>query len=239
MLFCGKRFLLFLLCLTIAEPLTGSAQNTVGVTLNSSDAFAGYTLFTPSSDVRAYLVDNAGELVNRWSSAYLPGFTAYLLADGRLLRAAQFGAAFVTGGAGGRVELLDWDSTLLWSYNYSTTLHRQHHDAIMLTNGNVLLIAWELKSKAEATAAGRNPALITQNALWPDSLIEVQPVGATNGNIVWSWHVWDHLIQDFDSSKTNFGSVGDHPELIDVNFALDGSADWLHANALDYNAELD
>ena len=218
---------------------TGSAQNTVGVTLDTGDAFPGYTLFTPSSDTHAYLVDNAGGLVNRWSSAYLPGFTAYLLPDGQLLRAAQFGSSFNAGGARGRVELFDWDGTLVWSYNYSTTQHRQDHDAIMLPNGNVLMIAWELKSKADAVAAGRNPALITQNALWPDTLVEVQPVGQTNGNIVWSWHVWDHLIQDFDASKANYDVVSNHPELMDVNFALDGSADWLHVNGLDYNAELD
>ena len=234
------RKLSLLICyLAIAGVFTSSAQNTVGVTLDTGGAFPGYTLFTPSSDTHAYLVDNAGELVNRWTSAYLPGFTAYLLPDGRLLRAAQFGTAFPAGGAGGRVELLDWDSTLVWGYNYSTTQHRQHHDTIMLPNGNALMIAWELKTKADAVAAGRKPALISQNALWPDTLIEMQPVGQTNGIIVWSWHVWDHLIQDFDATKTNYGVVGNHPELIDVNFALDGSADWLHVNALDYNAELD
>jgi len=225
--------------LAIAGDLTGLAQNTVGVILSTGNAFPGYTLFTPSSDTHAYLVDNAGGLVNRWTSAYLPGFTAYLLTDGRLLRAAQFGSSFNAGGAGGRVELLDWDSTLLWSYNYSTAQHRQHHDAIMLPGGNVLMIAWELKTKADATAAGRNPALTPQTGLWPDSLIEVQPVGQTNGNVVWSWHVWDHLIQDFDASKANYGTVTNHPELVDANFTLDSSADWLHVNGLDYNAELD
>ena len=236
--FLTKLFLL-ICCLAIAGVFTGFAQNTVGVTLDTGGAFPGYTLFTPTSDTRAYLVNNAGELINRWTSAYPPGFTAYLLPDGRLFRAAQFGTAFPGGGAGGRVELLDWDSTLVWSYNYSTTQHRQHHDAIMLPNGNVLMIAWELKTKAEAVAAGRKSALITQNALWPDTLVEVQPVGATGGNIVWSWHAWDHLIQDFDVSKANYGVVGDHPELIDLNFAPNGFADWLHVNGLDYNAELD
>jgi hypothetical protein len=36
---------------------------------------------------------------------------------------------------------------------------------------------------------------------------------------VWEWHAWDHLIQDADPLKANFGNVGNHPELIDVNFA--------------------
>jgi len=233
------KLLLLIFCLATAGGITGSAQNTVGVTLNTGGAYPGYTLFTPSTDTHAYLVDNAGQLVNRWASAYLPGFTAYLLSDGHLLRAAQFGTSFPAGGAGGRVELLDWDSTLLWGYNYSTTQYRQNHDAIMLPNGNVLMIAWELKSNAEAVAAGRNPALLTQGVLWPSILVEVQPSGTTNGTIVWSWNVWDHLIQDFNSTKANYGNVTNHPELVDLNFALDGNEDWLHVNGLDYNADLD
>jgi len=56
---------------------------------------------------------------------------------------------------------------------------------------------------------------------------------------VWEWHVWDHLVQDFDSTKDNYGVVADHPELMNVNWARDAGPDWLHANAVAYNAELD
>jgi hypothetical protein len=105
------------------------------------------------------------------------------------------------------------------------------------------MIAWELKNEAEALQAGRDPALLTDAELWPDHIIEVEPVGATGGTIVWEWHVWDHVIQDFDVTKDNFGVVADHPELLDINHvrtgALPGRADWMHANAMDYNAELD
>ena len=54
--------------------------------------------------------------------------------------------------------------------------------------------------------------------LLPDHVIEVQPTGAGTGTIVWEWHIWDHLIQDFDTTKANFGVVGDNPELIDINY---------------------
>ncbi len=59
------------------------------------------------------------------------------------------------------------------------------------------------------------------------------------GEIVWQWNAWDHLIQDFDNTKDNFGVVADHPELIDINFARDGGADWLHTNSVAYNEEFD
>jgi hypothetical protein len=51
-----------------------------------------------------------------------------------------------------------------------------------------------------------------------DAILEVKPTGKTTGEIVWEWHVWDHLIQDQDKAKPNYGNVSAHPELIDVNF---------------------
>ncbi len=50
-------------------------------------------------------------------------------------------------------------------------------------------------------------------------------------------------MQEYDSSKANYGVVADHPELIDLNYsgtgARPGVADWNHINAIDYNAEFD
>ena len=74
---------------------------------------------------------------------------------------------------------------------------------------------------------------------WPDHIIEVDP---DSNSVVWEWHVWDHIIQDDDSSKANYGVVSNHPELVNINYPIgpntDGG-DWLHINAVDYNAELD
>ena len=112
-----------------------------------------------------------------------------------------------------------------------------------LPNGNVLMIAFEVKSEAEALAAGRNYNLLSDGELWPDHIIEVRPNGTEGGDIVWEWHAWDHLIQDFDETKENYGVVADHPGRLDVNFVGNGrgagGADWLHINSIDYNAELD
>ena len=95
------------------------------------------------------------------------------------------------------------------------------------------MIVWETRTRNEAIAEGRDPATIPGNTFTPDKIIEVKPTGPTSGNIVWEWYVWDHLIQDFDSSKANYGVVGDHPELIDINFGDSFLFDWLHTNSLD------
>ncbi|NNE44241.1 MAG: T9SS type A sorting domain-containing protein, partial [Gemmatimonadetes bacterium] len=139
------------------------------------------------------------------------------------------------------VQRLDWDGNLLWEYVYSDSTKRHHHDIAALPNGNVLVLAWELKSTTEAIAQGRDPLLLFQQELWPEHIVEVQPVLPDSGVIVWEWHVWDHLVQDYDSTRANFGVVADHPELIDINFLNGGLsvADWLHANAIAYNEELD
>jgi hypothetical protein len=224
------------------------AQQTVGLFINGESSYDGYTLFTPISSTNTYLIDNEGKQVQSWVSDFRPGQSVYLLETGNLLRTAQYApggvSRFIAGGNGGRVEEYTWDGTLVWDYIYSDDQHRQHHDIERLPNGNVLLVAWEYKSYAEAIAAGRSPSLLTDGELWPDHIVEIEPVGPTGGNIVWEWHVWDHLVQEHDPTKDNYGIVGAHPELIDINYTVAagpnaGRADWNHTNAIDYNETFD
>src|SRR5262249_9436725 len=70
----------------------------------------------------------------------------------------------------------------------------------------------------EATAAGRRPDTLRDGHLMVDAIIEVKPTGKTTGEVVWEWHVWDHLVQDHDKAKANYGKVAAHPELVDLNF---------------------
>jgi len=216
-------------------------EQTVGLFVDESGASGGYTLFTPLTHPTTYLIDRRGRLVNSWTSQYSPGNTHFFRPNGNLVRSGDPGNndVIAAGGDAGIVEEYDWDGNLLWSYLYSDDTVRAHHDIALLPNGNVLILAWELKTTAESIQAGRDPALISQDAIWPEHVIEVEPDGPTGGTIVWEWHFWDHLVQDLDAGKDNFGVVADHPELLDVNYANNGNADWLHANRLEYNAELD
>ncbi len=213
----------------------------------SSDerAFPGYTLLAPISTTAAYLIDVDGEVIHTWESDATAGNAVYLLESGHLLRteavAPRGERKFERGGAGGRVREIAWDGTVVWEFCYSSSEHRSHHDVTVLPNGNVLMIAWEVKSFEEAVAAGRDPSLLQDGELWPDHVIEVDK---DTNDIVWEWHVWGHLIQDFDPTKANYGVVADHPELIDVNFIptrgpAGGAADWNHTNGIAYNEALD
>lgn len=233
--------LLFFICLNI---WCLSAQNTVGlIRLDETASYNGFNLIYPHNQSTVYLLNNCGQIVHQWEGNpdEFPGNATYLLEDGNLLRTKRsgetIGAPIWAGGAGEAVECKSWDNQELWSFELNDSTARLHHDIAPLPNGNVLMIAWEVKTEAEALAAGRNPALMSQDKLWPDFIIEYDP---DTDAIVWEWHAWDHLIQDFDDSKDNFGVVEDHPELIDINWDThDGHPDWMHVNAIDYNPVLD
>ncbi len=236
------RFFVYtvVVCLFFSGIISATPYRTLGLIFRDSSATApGYTLFAPMQYNVAYLIDNDGMMVHYWEGVYRLGLGVSLCENGLLLRTCYMGNPVFAagGGSGGRVQLVDWDGNVVWSYDYSSTTVCQHHDAIMLPNGNVLMIAWEYKSRAEAVAAGRNPNLLIYNALWPDHLIEVN---LANNEIVWEWHVWDHIIQDYDSTKPNYGDPREHPELIDLNFVAGMAvADWNHCNSIAYNPELD
>ena len=222
-----------ILCITIVFINFILGQNTVGLILNEPDSFEGYTLFAPNNSTTTYLIDNNGLLVNQWESAFSPGLTVYLLEDGHLLRAAKVESDNSTDIGG--FQKFSWDNNLVWEFYYGF----QHHDIEPMPNGNVLMIANDIQSTENAISAGRDPELISSTNIRSLSIIEIMQVGIDSGSIVWEWHAWDHLIQDFDETKLNYGNVSLHPELIDINFARNGHSDWLHTNSIDYSADYD
>ena len=222
--------------------ILGPFVKIIGEYWNVGDSFNGYTIFSPMMSTSTFLINNSGEVVHTWESHYRPRISVYLLENGNILRTGDLipNPVFaMAGGNGGNVEIIDWNGTVLWDFEYSTDLYCLHHDVEMLPNGNILMIAWEYKTASEAIDAGRNPNSVPMGQLWPDHIIEVRPTGQTSGDIVWEWHIWDHLIQDYDPGKNNYGVVEDHPELMDINYYVSGFADWTHTNAVDYNEEFD
>jgi Arylsulfotransferase (ASST). len=186
-----------------------------------------------------------GRVVKTWDAGSTPSSIAYLLENGNLIRAGlatnpPFGT---TAGGGGKMQEFNWNGDLVWDFTFGTATATQHHDFTRLPNGNVLMVVKEKKTSAEAIAAGRIPSTVQGTEVQPDSVIEIKPMGKTGGEVVWEWHLWDHLIQDADKDKANFGDVGAHPERVDINYNVvagqRANADWTHFNAVSYNAELD
>jgi len=236
---CALPFFLWILFF----PLLG--QNTVGLISAEQDKVApGYNLFFPHNQSTVFLVDNCGRLVHQWpdEEQYRPGNMVYLQENGNLVKCKRHNSSPINdpiwaGGGGATVEILSWDNQLLHSYTLNDSLFRLHHDVAPMHNGNILMITWAKKTYEEAIQAGRNPELLAQDELWSEAVLEWDPVA---DSIVWEWHLWDHLVQDYDPVRDNYGVVGDHPELVDINYdEHDGHPDWLHINAVDYNPVLD
>ena len=186
-----------------------------------ASASPGYTLVQTLTSMDTDLIDLEGRVVHRWSSSYKLGGGAYIQPNGNLLRTCilprnPFNSACP--GLSGAAEILDWDGNQLWSYEFATPDQTLHHDITLLPNGNILMIGVEQKSREDQIAIGRDPARMRNDVMWFDYIIELKPTGRSGGEIVWEWHMWDHLIQDFDKTKKNFGVVADHPEKIDINF---------------------
>ena len=241
-----KQKLKLCLLLVISFAFTALKAQTVGLIthLPGSDD-DGYVLFAPDQSDSTFLIDKCGKLVHSWGTTCIPGMSVYLLPDGTLLRTGNV-ANFLfnhlgtgAGSFGGLVQRFDWDGNLLWQYTLSDGVETQNHDICYLPNGNIILAVWEQISVAAAESLGRKPTLLN-GLLVCAKLVEIQPVGTDSANIVWTWRLLDHTIQDYDSTKSNYGVVADHPELVDINFvdsiyAISNLKDWTHLNAVTYN----
>ena len=206
-------------------------ERTVGLLVNEPGVAAGYTLFTSYENSDVFLIDPLGRVAHTWHMTDRV-MHAKLLDNGNLLASMSPG-----------IVEFDPRGNKIWEY----TIDGHHHDFLKMPNGNVMMIARWLKTRAEAIAAGANPEFVHEVGFDADYLVEVRPTGASGGEIVWRWESWDHLVQDLDPSKENYGAIAEHPELIDINFLLETITerrpeelyDWLHTNAIDYNPELD
>ena len=238
-----------------------------GLVTRKPGVSAGYVLFNPLLSDTTYLVNNDGSIVHHWQSEYSPGGGIYMLPSGNLLRPGRDPERllFRSGGTGGILQEVDWEGHVVWEWRFSDDARVQHHDIEPLPNGNLLVLAWEVKSSEEARRAGRRADQTPEQGLWPDWLLEIERIRPDDAKIVWEWHSWDHLVQDADPEAENYGDLAKHPKRIDINAGSDAppigadelaqlqalgyvpedattddlESDFLHTNAVAYNARLD
>ncbi|MFC1806194.1 aryl-sulfate sulfotransferase [Planctomycetota bacterium] len=197
-------------------------------------AYNGYTLF--ASRGLSFLIDMQGQVVHTWPIGTSPRF----LANGHLLDATRDDPSGFQG-----FRELDWDGKTVWEYTEKRKGYAPHHDWVRITNKalkapTTLYIANKSISHEQAIAAGCDPrAARSYNGASMDAIVEVD----MQGNVVWEWWFFDHVVQDVDPPKKNHvgrgKAIADYPGRINLN--LPGRPvrrDWLHCNSLDYNAEL-
>jgi len=212
------------------------------ISYNANKAFEGYNLLYPLDQPTVFLLNNCGEIVHTWEddANMVPGNSAYLLPNGDLVKTKRDRSSqgFITSsGRSEWVEVRDWDNNLMASFYANDSLQRLHHDIAITDRNTVLMIIWDLKSMDECIAAGKDTSQMQDDVILSEKIVEWD---YKTDSIVWEWRVWDHLVQDFDSTKANYGRVALKHERIHVNrFTAQGDQDWLHFNSIDYDAERD
>jgi hypothetical protein len=200
---------------------------------DKTKAFNGYTLFGAGN--RSFLLDLDGRVVHTWPV----GTSPHLLENGNVLDAAKDDPS----GFGGFKEV-DWDGKTIWEYTEKRENYRPHHDWVRIFNKKLnapttLYIANKSISNEQAIAAGADPKKGPYRDGEMDAVVEVD----MQGNVVWEWWFFDHVVQDVDPAKPNYTGAGktiaNYRGRLNIN--LPGRplrADWLHCNSMDYNAEL-
>ncbi len=188
-----------------------------------------WVLAVVNGGTEAHLIDKKGERIFEWVFEDHLGNDLELLPDGRLLGIFKVeNPEFSFGGFGGIIKIIGVDGSVDWEFPYHSSNYIAHHDVEMLPNGNVVFMAWEKIEPAVAQANGIN---VNYN-LYPEVLIEVDP---DTDQIVWEWHSFDHLVQDFDSNLSTYGQINENPQLINHSYNLRENGDIMHANGIDYD----
>ena len=228
-----KKMLLTCLVLTSAalayERLQGPTEL---LFCDKAKALPGYTLFGVGS--RTFLLDLDSKVVHTWPI----GTNPHLLDNGHILDAGKDDPSGFSG-----FKEVDWDGKPVWEYTEKRAGYAPHHDWVRIFNKKLnapttLYIANKSITQEQAIAAGADPKNGPYEGGQMDAIVEVD----MQGNVVWEWCFFDHVVQDVDATKANHvgqgKTIADHPGRININ--LPGrplKRDWLHCNSLDYNAK--
>ena len=198
---------------------------------DTNQAQPGYTLFGVGN--RTYLLDLQGRVVHTWPV----GTNPHLLENGNVLDASKDDPSGFQG-----FKEVDWDGRTVWEYTEKRADYAPHHDWVRIFNKKLnapttLYIANKSISYDDAVAAGGDPKKVSMDGGQMDAIVEVD----MQGNVIWEWCFFDHVVQDLDATKPNYVGAGktiaDYPGRININ--MPGKPlrrDWLHCNSLDYNA---
>ncbi len=207
------------------EDITDDSSDT---TEASSTVDSDSYILAIAPDTGVYLIDHDGNTLFDWDfNGDQLGNDAMLQSDGSLVSTIKVDNPRISfGGYGGAFRKINADQSIEWEVEYSSNTYIAHHDINYLSNGNIIFPVWEEVSAADAAEMGFSGNF----DIYPEAIIEMNPL---TQEIVWEWHATDHLVQDYDESKSNFGVVGDVPNLIDVNYNNDQTdGDIMHVNGI-------
>jgi len=203
-MFSSNRLIAAMICFFVSQAIPVYAYEALqGPTetryWDAERAYNGYTLFGARGGT--YLIDMAGRVVKTWSSVRTnPRF----LENGNILDSSTDDPSR----GGGFVEV-DWDDNVVWRYMETRPDYAPHHDFIRIFNKKLgayttLYIANKSITHEQAIAAGCDPGR-NYNGVQMDAIVEVD----MDGNIIWEWWFFDHVVQDVDPEKDNYYRISE------------------------------
>ena len=182
----------------------------------------GLVLISDFSTESVVLVDIENNIVNSWEVNDYNLLRSYLTPDSILVTISKLNNLPV-------LQKYDWDGLLLWTFIFEEGECLIHHEQVILPNGNILAICKETIIAEENIYFNEDIVI--------DKIIEIEPLDNDQANIIWEWHFYDHLIQDYDPNMLNYGIISENPQLFNIN-AYNSLGDFTHLNCVDFNSEL-
>lgn len=219
---CAGGILYLLLFYVFIDPLNDrlSIFNSSPIR-NASKIYIGYTLVNPYNNILntnptnkgyIYLLDLFGREVHTWT-AERQVLSSKLTRDATLvitMETPHYSQIYPGGGNTGVLQKLDWNSHVQWQYINDA----MHHDFALMNNGDIAIALWERTPPAiERAIKGGVPDTELNGHIWSDEIVELNP----SGNVIWSWHSYEHLDPAID--------------IIDPNLARSG---WTYINGMFY-----
>jgi len=191
-------------------------------TLLNSEVNDGLVLISDFSAESVVLIDIDNNIVNSWEISDYNLFRSYLTPDSILVAISKLDNIPI-------LQKYDWDGSILWTFMLEEGECIMHHEQVILPNGNILAICKETITSEDNFYSNEDFKI--------DKIIEIEPIENNQANIIWEWHFYDHLIQDYDSEISNYGNISENPQLFNI-YAYDNFDDFTHLNCLDFNPGL-
>ena len=203
----------------------------LGIVTHTDEVQDGYVLFKEpgggfTSESDFFLINSCGQLINTWTGDIGFFLHAKLLPNGNLMFFSDE-----------TIFEKNWDNEIVNQVELQSTQIVLDYEVIKLENGNYLSVGRKNTSVTDFGDNGWNFEL--GQPLVTDVVIEID---SSSGEILWEWDIFDHVVQERDSSLGNYGVVADHPELLNLDAI--STVDWTFdesfmINGFDYNPDLE
>jgi len=154
---------------------------------DSGKCYNGYTLFAPTFERHAWLVDMHGRICHHWELDNPPASHGKLLPNGNLMwQAKGEGAIQDFVGSGSELVEYDWEGNKLWRWDEPGI----NHDFLVLPNGNLIINVYvPMPDEVSRKVKGGLPGTELRGKIWSCCLKEI----TRQGEELWEWNLYEHL----------------------------------------------